>query len=112
MGHRYLAGALGLLILLVAVLAWMTPPQSPGSPARILLLVAFQATLGMWTVTMLLKPAIVTAHLLGGMAILSLLLWLSARSFSARAAPGPRALRVPAAAALVPLARRSPSAAG
>ena len=32
----------------------------------------FQALLGMWTVTLLVKPAIVTAHLLGGMATLKL----------------------------------------
>jgi cytochrome c oxidase assembly protein subunit 15 len=35
--------------------------------------VVFQAALGAWTVTMLLKPAIVTSHLLGGIAILALL---------------------------------------
>jgi cytochrome c oxidase assembly protein subunit 15 len=39
-------------------------------------LVVFQALLGMWTVTQLLKPLVVSAHLLGGMATLSLLLWL------------------------------------
>jgi cytochrome c oxidase assembly protein subunit 15 len=74
MGHRYLAGALGILIFLIAVLAWITR-RSPWLASSIVLLVAFQATLGMWTVTMLLKPAIVTAHLMGGMAILSLVLW-------------------------------------
>jgi len=31
----------------------------------------------MWTVTLLLKPAIVTAHLIGGLTTLSLLLWLA-----------------------------------
>ena len=30
----------------------------------------------MWTVTLLLKPVIVTAHLLGGMTTLALLVWL------------------------------------
>jgi cytochrome c oxidase assembly protein subunit 15 len=35
--------------------------------------VIFQALLGMWTVTLLLKPVIVTAHLIGGMAIWALL---------------------------------------
>ena len=52
----------------------------------------------MWTVTLLLQPAIVAAHLLGGMATLALLLWLfflarlaPERAGSARAAPaGPR----------------------
>ena len=74
MGHRYLAGALGLLILLIAALSWRLR-RSQWLATGIVLLVLFQATLGMWTVTMLLKPAIVTAHLIGGMAILSLLLW-------------------------------------
>ncbi len=46
--------------------------------AGLLALVIFQAMLGMWTVTLLLKPAIVTAHLLGGFATLSLLAWLGA----------------------------------
>jgi heme a synthase len=73
MGHRYLAGGLGILILLVAVLAWKTR-RLQWLATGIVALVLFQATLGKWTVTMLLKPAIVTAHLMGGMAILSLLL--------------------------------------
>lgn len=41
--------------------------------AALLALVIFQAMLGMWTVTLLLKPIVVTAHLLGGMATLALL---------------------------------------
>ena len=49
-------------------------------PAALLLLVIFQALLGMWTVTLLLKPGIVMAHLLGGTATFSLLVWLSLRS--------------------------------
>jgi cytochrome c oxidase assembly protein subunit 15 len=48
-------------------------------PTAILALVVFQALLGMWTVTLLLKPAIVTAHLIGGMTTFSLLLWLALR---------------------------------
>jgi cytochrome c oxidase assembly protein subunit 15 len=42
-------------------------------------LIGFQAMLGMWTVTMLLKPAIVSAHLLGGMSTLAILVWLAHR---------------------------------
>lgn len=76
MGHRYLAGALGVLILLIAIISWTTG-RCVGLATSILVLVVFQATLGMWTVTMLLKPAIVTAHLIGGMAILALLAWLA-----------------------------------
>ena len=76
MGHRYLAGLLGLLILAMTVRAWRLR-IAPGLTTALLALVVFQATLGMWTVTMLLKPAIVTAHLLGGMTILGMLVWLT-----------------------------------
>jgi cytochrome c oxidase assembly protein subunit 15 len=44
------------------------------------MVVIFQAILGMWTVTWLLKPLVVMAHLLGGMATFSLLTWLAWRS--------------------------------
>jgi cytochrome c oxidase assembly protein subunit 15 len=42
----------------------------------LLSLIVFQALLGMWTVTLLLKPLIVTGHLLGGLTTFALLLWL------------------------------------
>lgn len=82
MFHRYLAGILGLMILALAVIAWRRrgePGQPFALPNLLLALVIFQAALGMWTVTMLLKPAIVTAHLIGGMTTLALLLWLALR---------------------------------
>jgi heme a synthase len=77
--HRYLAGGLGLLVLVIAILSWRGRRDSrcgPVLPTLLLGLIVFQALLGMWTVTKLLKPLIVTSHLLGGMATLSLLLWL------------------------------------
>ena len=80
MFHRYLAGFLGLVILALAVLAWSNRRRTGQPvllPSVILGLVLFQAVLGMWTVTLLLKPAIVTAHLLGGMTTFALLLWLA-----------------------------------
>jgi len=79
MVHRYAAGTLGVLVLGIAVLGWRGRRDAaggPGLPLVLLGLVVFQALLGMWTVTKLLKPLVVTAHLLGGMATLSLLLWL------------------------------------
>lgn len=78
--HRYLAGTLGLMILLLAILAWRNrrhPGQPLWLPSLLLALVIFQALLGMWTVTLLVKPAIVTAHLLGGFATFVLLILLS-----------------------------------
>lgn len=79
MVHRYAAGTLGLLVLGIAVLGWRVRRETgggPGLPVLLLGLIVFQALLGMWTVTQLLKPLVVSAHLLGGMATLSLLLWL------------------------------------
>src|SRR5687768_336526 len=99
MGHRYLVGILGVLILILMVLAWKTRQQR-GLASVIVALVVFQATLGKWTVTMLLKPAIVTAHLLGGMATFALLIWLFLRLGQYRPAPELRTLRPAAAAAL------------
>lgn len=78
MVHRYAAGLLGLLVLAIAVLGWRLRRDNAGAglPLALLGLVVFQALLGMWTVTQLLKPLVVTAHLLGGMTTLALLLWL------------------------------------
>src|SRR6266849_1445659 len=99
MGHRYLAGTLGLLILFVFLLSLKKRQSSPLA-AALVLLVVFQATLGMWTVTMLLKPAIVTAHLLGGMATLALLILLFLEQGQYSLAAEARALRTAAAIAL------------
>ena len=92
MAHRYAAGVLGLALLLLAGLAWRL--RHPQRMAAYVLagLALFQSLLGMWTVTELLKPAIVAAHLLGGMAILAALYWLVFRQLfpgPARAAPAP-----------------------
>lgn len=93
--HRYFAGTLGLLILAIAILAWRHRrglKQSPALPTALLLVVGLQAALGMWTVTLLLRPVIVTAHLLGGMTTLALLLWLNRQHKAAPAATvGPTA---------------------
>ena len=79
MVHRYFAGALGLLILALAVGAWLRRKQ-PGQPVILpfvlLAVVTFQALLGAFTVTLLLKPAIVSSHLIGGFTTFSLLVWL------------------------------------
>ena len=102
MGHRYLAATLGLLIFILAFSAWRTR-QLPWLATAIAALVVFQATLGKWTVTMLLQPAIVVAHLVGGMALLALLTWFFMQQGSFRA-PGARTLRIPAVLALIVVA--------
>ncbi len=82
--HRYLAGALGLMVLALFVLAWKYKKHikvSPWLTTFLLALITFQAMLGMWTVTMLLKPAVVSSHLLGGMTTLGLLVWISHRQW-------------------------------
>ena len=99
MGHRYLAGALGVAIVLLAIGAWRRRRDAALATA-IVLLVALQATLGKWTVTMLLKPAIVTAHLLGGMTTLGLLTWLALAQWAHTPAPERRSLRASAGIAL------------
>lgn len=90
MFHRYIAGGLGLLLLAIAALAWLKRrelQQSPWLATGLLIIVILQAALGMWTVTLLLKPVIVTLHLLGGMTILALLAWLALRQLSLPSAP-------------------------
>jgi cytochrome c oxidase assembly protein subunit 15 len=83
MVHRYLAGSLGMVILWIAAVAWCRR-KDPGVslPGALLLVgvVIFQGLLGKWTVTLLLKPAIVTGHLIGGLATLGLLAWLALRA--------------------------------
>jgi heme a synthase len=99
MGHRYLAGSLGLLIVALAVLGWRTH-RSRRLATSIVFVVMLQATLGMWTVTMLLKPAIVTAHLLGGMTTLALVCWLALSLFHHSPDPRMAKLRLWSALAL------------
>ena len=85
--HRYLAAAVGMLILVLAANAWRMHWQaeragrpamlrrgmSPWWPSLTLLWVCVQGAFGALTVTMKLFPAIVTLHLLGGLALLGLL---------------------------------------
>ena len=75
--HRYFAGALGLLIIAVAVSAFRH--RQTGIPWKLPLvlvaMVVLQGAFGAWTVTLKLWPQVVTAHLLGGFTTLGLL-WL------------------------------------
>ncbi len=88
--HRYIAMGLGVLIIGLMLLGWKWRRDLPGGPwlATVLVgVVILQGLFGKWTVTLLLKPAIVTGHLLGGMLTLSLLVWLWRRTAAAAAAP-------------------------
>jgi cytochrome c oxidase assembly protein subunit 15 len=108
MVHRYVASTLGFAIVLIALLAWLNREQ-PGQPVKIPLLtlgvVIFQGLLGMWTVTLLLKPVIVMGHLLGGLTTLGLLFWLllEDRRNSLSPIPQKRRLALPAALGLLVL---------
>ena len=82
--HRYIAGILGVMILLIAFMSIGLKDQINYSlkwPFFLLGLVIFQAALGMWTVTLLLKPAVVSSHLLGGMTVLGILTFLMHRNY-------------------------------
>jgi heme a synthase len=87
------------LILIISFYAWKLRNEAnvPVKGALALLpLVLFQGALGAWTVTELVKPAIVTAHLFGGLSIAVLCGWVWLRFDAAH-------IRVtPLAAALKP----------
>lgn len=73
MVHRYAAGTLCIFILIIGLgVLWFRGRGERVSwivPLTLILLVVFQAALGMWTVTLKLLPVVVMGHLLGGMLI-------------------------------------------
>ncbi|MCC5855221.1 MAG: COX15/CtaA family protein [Idiomarina sp.] len=89
--HRYAAGILGLLIFFISYKAiqrrYFTEGEAKSDalarpfklPVGLSALIIFQAALGMWTVTMMLQPAVVMAHLLGGFTTFALLALLYLR---------------------------------
>lgn len=83
MHAQYLPASLlalaGEVILLAAAWRWSNGDLSRAA-ALTLAVIVFQALLGMWTVTWLLKPVVVMAHLLGGLLTFSLLLWMAWRA--------------------------------
>ncbi len=78
----FVLAAVGEAALLAAAWRW-----SNSDLARVatltLAVIVFQALLGMWTVTWLLKPIVVMAHLLGGLLTFSLLIWMAWRATDA-----------------------------
>jgi cytochrome c oxidase assembly protein subunit 15 len=81
--HRYFAMAVGFLIIILVALAWgrwrRGRERSPWLATAALAAVCLQGMFGALTVTMKLQPAIVSAHLLGGIGLLALLVWLASR---------------------------------
>jgi cytochrome c oxidase assembly protein subunit 15 len=78
--HRYFATTLGVVV--AGLLVWAVRFRNDrGQPLTAAVLAFFvvcvQGLLGALTVTLLLKPLVVTAHLLGGLTTLGLLWWLS-----------------------------------
>ncbi|MCL1635942.1 COX15/CtaA family protein [Luteimonas sp. SX5] len=71
--------AAGEALLLVVALRWSNADLSRAA-ALTLMVIVFQALLGMWTVTWLLKPIVVMGHLLGGLLTFSLLVWMAWRA--------------------------------
>lgn len=111
--HRYLATAVGGLIIVLTASAWVRrrrqehEPISPWWPTATLVWVLIQGAFGALTVTMKLFPAIVTLHLLGGTVLLMLLTVQATRQTqfadNLGLVPVPQMLRwvIAAAAALV-----------
>lgn len=69
----------GELALLAGVLRWSDTDLARTSTLTLAVII-FQALLGMWTVTWLLKPVVVMGHLLGGLTTFSLLTWIAWRA--------------------------------
>lgn len=81
-GQHVAASALavaGELLLLAGVLRWSDTDLARTSTLTLAVII-FQALLGMWTVTWLLKPVVVMGHLLGGLTTFSLLTWIAWRA--------------------------------
>ena len=69
----------GEALLLIAALRWSNVDLAR-TAALTLMVIVFQALLGMWTVTWLLKPIVVMGHLLGGLLTFALLTWMAWRA--------------------------------
>jgi len=94
--HRYLAMAIGVLIVAMLVQAcyqWRRSASAsataasaegraayaPAIPTLLFFMVCLQGAFGAWTVTLKLQPVIVTTHLLLGMGLLAVLVWYASR---------------------------------
>jgi cytochrome c oxidase assembly protein subunit 15 len=107
--HRYFAMAVGFLIVVLMVMAWQRwrrdRSRSPWLATVIFFAVCLQGAFGAWTVTMKLQPLIVTVHLLGGLTLLALLVWLALREGGVASFPRKREPSVSRDVAGFPLSR-------
>ena len=103
--HRYVAAGLGLIIIALVVLAHRdaTRRASVGLAWLTLAWILLQGAFGSWTVTLKLQPAIVTAHLLGGMVLFGLLVaqWVRVRQHEGLTGLSPGVRRLAWGAGLV-----------
>ena len=99
--HRYMAGGVGFLLVVLAGLSWWVwwrgrrtgeAMPSPWWATLSLAWVLVQGLFGAWTVTMKLFPAIVTLHLLLALGLLMLLAW-QAESYAPKPLRWPAGLR-------------------
>jgi len=112
--HRFLAMGIGFLIIGLVAASWFAwyrarargtrPANDPLLPTILLLWVCVQGAFGAWTVTLKLQPIIVTLHLLFGLTMLALAVWLGGREDYARSPVAAPATAVPALKRLRPLA--------
>ena len=107
--HRYLAMGIGVLIMALMITSWVQWRRSrerafhPLLPTVLFVWVCVQGAFGAWTVTLKLQPVIVTLHLLFGMTMLALVVWLGGREDNLLKPRGPAAAP-PALRRLRPLA--------
>ncbi|MCS0629572.1 COX15/CtaA family protein [Telluria mixta] len=95
--HRFLAMGIGFLIIGLMVASWLEwrrarsrgtrPTHGPALPTVLFLWVCVQGAFGAWTVTLKLQPIIVTLHLLFGLTLLALAVWLAGREDNLLAPP-------------------------
>jgi len=105
-GEHVVSSCLSALAIALPLIAAATLDR-PGAwkvGVAALAVIIFQAMLGMWTVTLLLKPIVVMGHLLGGLATFALLAWVALRWWRV-GTPDDRfaALRAPVAIGIVVL---------
>lgn len=80
-GSHQLASGLALLAILLPITSalWLREYGALKMSVVALAVIIFQAMLGMWTVTLLLKPIVVMGHLVGGITTFGLLAYVALR---------------------------------